>query len=162
MSEIVAIIPARGGSKRIPAKNLVEIAGLPLVVHSIRHALKAESVGRVYVSTDDSAIADLARAEGAVVVERPAELADDTASSEAALKHVLDAHVAETGSDPDLVVFLQATSPVRRPGEIDAAVAALRDAEADSLFSACHEPSHVWRSNGAGLESVTYDWRKRA
>ena len=161
MSEVVAIIPARGGSKRIPGKNLIELAGAPVLAHSIRHARAAAAVGTVYVSTDDDAIAELARAEGATVVERPADISGDTASSESALAHVLDSHRAAHGEDPELVVFLQATSPVRRAGDIDAAVETLREAGADSLFSACHEPSHVWRV-GDEPESVTYDWRRRA
>jgi N-acylneuraminate cytidylyltransferase len=162
LSEIVAIIPARGGSKRVPAKNLIELAGLPLVAHSVRHASTAELVDRVYVSTDDDAIAEVARREGAIVVERPAELAGDTASSEVALEHVLDFHRSEHGADPELVVFLQATSPMRGAGDVDGAVKALQDAGADSLFSACREPSHVWRANDDQLESLTYDWRNRA
>jgi CMP-N,N'-diacetyllegionaminic acid synthase len=162
MSEVVAIIPARGGSKRIPRKNLIELAGAPVLAHSIRHAHAATAVGAVYVSTDDGTIADLARAEGATVVGRPADISDDTAPSEAALTHVLDVHCDAHGDDPELVVFLQATSPVRRPRDIDTAVDALRAAGADSLFSACHEPSHVWRVREGCPESVTYDWRRRA
>lgn len=157
----MAIIPARGGSKRVPAKNLLELAGLPLLAHTIRHALAADGVGTVYVSTEDAEIAAVVRQEGAVVVERPAELAGDTVGSEPVLEHVLDAHRSEHGEDPQLVVFLQATSPIRKPGDIDAAIEALVSAGADSLFSACHEPTHVWRKHGDDLESLTYSWEDR-
>ena len=109
---VIAIVPARGGSKRIPAKNLLPIAGRPLLAHSLRHAREADAVSETWVSTDDPEIAALAAREGARVVERPADLASDTATSEAALLHVLDARRAQGLDDPDLVVFLQAPTDV--------------------------------------------------
>ena len=110
----IALIPARGGSKRIPRKNLLPLAGLPLVAHSIRHAIAAHAVSEVYVSTDDPEIADVARTFGAEVVMRPTELAGDQATSESALLHALDDRARRGLPDPELVVFLQPTSPVRR------------------------------------------------
>src|SRR5437868_3714304 len=129
---IIAIIPARGGSKRLPGKNLRRLAGLPLVVHSIRHALRAAAVSETYVSTDDEEIARVSLAEGATVARRPPELATDQATSESALLHVLDERKKQGLPDPDLVVFLQCTSPWRRAGDIDGAIAALVEAGADS------------------------------
>src|SRR4029077_19056731 len=99
----VAIIPARGNSRRIPRKNLVPLAGLPLVAHSIRHALASTRIAEVYVSTDDAEIAAVARAHGAEVVMRPAQLAEDGATSESALLHTLDERRAHGHADPDLV-----------------------------------------------------------
>ncbi len=160
-SEILAIIPARGGSKGIPRKNLQPLAGRPLLAHTVEAALAASAVTRVVVSTDDDEIAEVARALGAEVVRRPAEISGDTASSESALAHVLD-HLRDTeGYEPELVVFLQATSPIRRPTDIDDAVAALLEAEADSLFSACAVHGFVWRRSGDGLRSLTYDHEHR-
>jgi N-acylneuraminate cytidylyltransferase len=154
---VVAVVPARGGSQRLPGKNLVPIAGKPLLVHTIEQALAAAYVDAVLVSTDDDAIAAVARDAGAQVVPRPAELSGDHASSEAAVLHALEAH----GADPDLVVLLQATSPVRRPGDIDAVVALVADGGADSAFSAV--PGHVWlwEERPDGVASVSYDWRAR-
>jgi len=86
---VLAIIPARGGSKGIPRKNVQSVGGVPLVVRTVRAASGARRVERVVVSTDDVEIAELARGAGAEVVWRPAELCGDTASSEAALMHVL-------------------------------------------------------------------------
>ena len=85
----VAIIPARGGSKGVPRKNVLELAGKPLIAHSIEDALEAQAVDEVYVSTDDEEIAQVSRAYGAKIIERPDDLAGDTASSEVALIHAL-------------------------------------------------------------------------
>ena len=88
-SKILAIIPARGGSKGIPRKNLQLVGGKPLLVHSIGHAWNAREITRVVVSTDDPEIAEVARTNGAEVVFRPANISGDHASSESALLHVL-------------------------------------------------------------------------
>ncbi|HAM70151.1 MAG TPA: acylneuraminate cytidylyltransferase, partial [Verrucomicrobiales bacterium] len=130
----LAIIPARGGSKGIPGKNIRPVAGKPLVAWSIEHARQAPSISRVVVSTDDDAIAEVSRAHGAEVIRRPAAISGDTASSESALVHALE-HLKETEAyDPELVVFLQATSPMRRAGEVQAAIDTLRREGADSLL----------------------------
>jgi N-acylneuraminate cytidylyltransferase len=153
----VAVVPARGGSRRLPGKNLIPVAGKPLLVHTIEQALSAARVDVVLVSTDDTEIAAVARAAGADVVDRPAELADDHASSESAVLHAIDVH----GVSPDIAVLLQATSPVRRPGDIDAAIALVADDGCDSAFSAV--PGHVWlwEERPDGVRSISYDWRAR-
>jgi CMP-N,N'-diacetyllegionaminic acid synthase len=156
--EAIAIIPARGGSTRVPGKNLLPLAGRPLLSHTIGHALASRHVGEVLVSTDDDEIAKLAESEGAEVIRRPAELSGDSSASEDALLHALDTRAK---GDPDLVVFLQATSPARRPGDIDRAVEKLQAEGADSLFSACRENVHTWSVDGGELRSESYDWRSR-
>ena len=115
----LAVIPARGGSKGIPAKNLQQVGGVPLVCRSIRAAQASNGVGRVVVSTDDDAIAAAAAHEGAGVIRRPAPLAGDTASSESALLHALDV-LEEQGPLETELVFLQCTSPFTSGDEIDA------------------------------------------
>jgi CMP-N,N'-diacetyllegionaminic acid synthase len=159
--DVIAIIPARGGSKRIPRKNLVAVGGKPLLSHTVWHALNAKAVGAVYVSTDDDEIADHARVWGAEVVIRPPELASDAATSEAALIHVLDMRLQNGLADPDLVVFLQCTCPVRAPDDIDRAVETLRQSGSDSLFSGCRETPFIWCIGSGGPQSVTYDYRTR-
>src|SRR5262249_54197291 len=109
MTECVAIIPARGGSKGIPRKNLLPVAGRPLMSYVLGEALAARRVSRVVVSTDDPDIGSVARAAGAGVVERPAEISGDTASSEAALTHVLSELEKREAYRPDLLVMLQCT-----------------------------------------------------
>jgi YrbI family 3-deoxy-D-manno-octulosonate 8-phosphate phosphatase len=161
MSETLAIIPARGGSKGIPGKNVRPFLGEPLLAHSIRHARQAPLVTRVVVSTDDAEIAAVARQYGAEVVDRPAEISGDTAGSESALLHVLDHLEAAEGYRPELVVFLQATSPLRRPGDIQAAIEMLRREQADSLFSASPVHGFLWRMHEGRLTSVSMDYRNR-
>ena len=159
--EILAIIPARGGSKGVPGKNIAPLAGKPLLAHTVEQALAARLVKRVVVSTDDEAIATVARAYGAEVVARPAGISGDTATSESALLHVLDTLTGREGYAPDLVVFLQCTSPVRRPGDIDAAIQTLLDQQADSLLSVV--PSHhwLWRVVDGQPDSYNFDYRRR-
>lgn len=161
MSDVVAIIPARGGSKGIPGKNITEVAGAPLVAHTIAHARDSSTVDRVYVSTDDNAIASVAASYGAEIVKRPAHLGSDEATSESALVHALDTIVERIGHEPELVVFLQATSPLRQPDDIDRAVAQLRGTGADSLFSAHKLHTFIWQQTGDELTSTTYDYRSR-
>jgi N-acylneuraminate cytidylyltransferase len=159
--EIVTLIPARGGSKGIPRKNVRIVAGHPLVAHSIMAALGTPAVTRVVVSTDDPEIGRIAREYGAEVVWRPAEISGDTASSESALLHALTELRGREGYAPDLVVFLQATSPLRRPDDIQNAVTTLLEEKADSLFSACPQQGFVWRREGGRLAPFTYDYRAR-
>ena len=157
----LAIIPARGGSKGIPRKNLQPLDGRPLLAHSLEQARDARAVDRVIVSTDDQEIAEVSRRYGAEVVSRPAELAGDTASSESALLHALDVLRERENYEPDLVVFLQATSPLRHVDDIDQSIALLERKGADSLFSACSVHGFIWRRLGEDLQSVTYDHTQR-
>ena len=158
---ILAIIPARGGSKRIPRKNIAPLAGKPLLAYSIEHALQARQVNRTIVSTDDDEIAEIARQYGAEVVMRPPELATDTATSEDALLHVMD-HLEEKENFPlNMIAFLQCTSPLRQPHDIDSAISTFVDKEADSLFSAFRFNKYIWRLNNGIPVSLNYDYRKR-
>jgi CMP-N-acetylneuraminic acid synthetase len=133
---VLAVIPARGGSKGVPRKNLRPLGGRPLVVHSIEAALGAMGVGRVVVSTDDEEIAEVARAAGAdVPFLRPADLASDVASS---IDAVLDAVETVEAADRvrfDAVLMLQPTSPFRTSADIDAAIDKLAATAADSVIS---------------------------
>ena len=158
---ILALIPARGGSKGIPRKNVLPLAGKPLVVHSIEQALNSSRVSRVAVSTDDEEIARVSEAAGAVVVWRPAEISGDKASSESALIHALHELDAKEQYRPDFVVFLQCTSPLRSRGDIDVAIGKLLDQEADSLLSV--SPSHrfLWAEVDGKATSLNYDFRNR-
>ncbi|WP_062305575.1 acylneuraminate cytidylyltransferase [Demequina subtropica] len=154
--QVVAVIPARGGSKGVPGKNVAPVGGVPLIGRAIRAALAAGNVDRVYVSTDDAAIAAVAAAHGAAVVERPAEIAGDTASSEDALLHALDA-ITDGGQDPRILVFMQATSPFIDPTAIRDAVDRVREGEEDVVFSAFETYAFLWRRGEAGAEGVNHD-----
>ncbi len=158
---VLCIIPARGGSKRLPNKNLMPIGGHPTLAYSLIHARNSELIDTVVVSTNDADIASLARDYGAEVVMRPADISGDAATSESALLHTLDARLADGHDDPDLVVFLQCTSPVRRPDDIDNAIRLLRDENADSVFSACENSRLVWGMRGDEPVALNYDWQSR-
>ena len=137
---VLAIVPARGGSKRIPRKNIHPLAGRPLIAITIQCALSALRVGRVVVSTDDEEIAAVARSAGAEVpFLRPPELAGDKITMAPVLLHLIDhLHDADRYS---LIAVLQPTSPLRKPQDIDAAVDFLETGEFDSVDS-YHRASH--------------------
>lgn len=141
---VVAVVPARAGSKGIPGKNLRAVAGRSLVRRAVEAALDATSIDAVVVSTDGDAIAAEAALAGARVVRRPSELAGDEASSESALLHVLD-ELAAAGEEPEVVVFVQATSPFIDPADLDAAVARVLDGHADSVLAATPSHAFLWR-----------------
>lgn len=145
----VAIIPARGGSKGVPRKNLRRVGGMPLIERAVRSALAAEVFRLVVVSTDDDEIARVAEAAGARIVRRPAEISGDTASSESAILHAL--HVLDaSGEGAEIVAFLQATSPFIPPGALAAAVEEVRADRADSVFSAFETYGFLWRRDAEG------------
>jgi len=157
-----AVIPARGGSKGIPGKNLKRIAGQPLVAWTIQAAKRARHVQRVIVSTDDPAIAQVAREHGAEVVERPAELSNDTASSESALLHALEHLEQAQDYRPELLVFLQCTSPLTEPGDIDGTIELLQEQKADSACSVARFHYFLWRPVAdGGAEGINHDKRVR-
>ena len=154
----VAIILARGGSKGIPNKNLIDFAGKPLLAWSILQAKAAKTVEAVYVSSDSQAILDVAKQYGAHPIRRPDEFATDTATSESALLHALDVIAKERGGEPARIVFLQATSPLREPSDIDGAVAEFQFQEADSLFSdAVLDDFCAWQEEDGVLKGKTFD-----
>lgn len=158
---VLAIIPARGGSKGIPGKNIRLICGKPLLAYSIEHARNAPSVTRIVVSTDDTAIARIAEAYGAEVVWRPESISGDTASSESALEHTLGYLRVTEQYVPDLVVFLQATSPLRKPDDVEQAIQTLLREQADSLLSTGPVHGFVWRITGDAPKSFSYDHAAR-
>lgn len=156
--QTLAIIPARGGSKGIPRKNVLPLGGKPLIAHTIAAARAASRVDRVVVSTDDDEIAAVAIRYGAEVVRRPASLASDTASSEVALLHTLDVLRADEHYAPDLLVFLQCTSPLTAPEDIDGTVAALIDGHADSALAVTAFHYFLWAGDeGGSARGVNHD-----
>ncbi len=157
LTDAWVIIPARGGSKGIPGKNLKKIQGRSLVARTVYVARQSHSISRVFVSTDDAAIAEESRRAGAEVIIRPEEIAGDTASSEAALLHALD--VSESmGPLPETIVFLQCTSPFVTAGDIDGTVAAFRDAGADTAHTVVGSHGFLWSiGEDGGAYGVNHD-----
>lgn len=144
---VLAVIPARGASQGIPRKNLVRVAGRPLVTWSIEAAIQAASIDRVIVSTDDAEIAEVSAAAGAEVpFERPADLAGHRVTDLPVFQHALAWLDRTDGYQPELVVHLRPTSPAREPGLVDAAVALLRgDPHATSVRSVSPAPVTPWK-----------------
>ncbi len=156
----LAVIPARGGSKGIPNKNINEIAGKPLIAWSIEQALSSQNIDRVIVSTDCENIAQIASAHGAEVpFLRPGELANDTASTESALLHCLEWLSANEAYEPDELVLLQATSPTRATTAIDAAIKLYRSKGYDSLLSVCEFWHFLWSDKSSPV--AEYDYKNR-
>jgi N-acetylneuraminate synthase/N,N'-diacetyllegionaminate synthase len=125
--KIIGIIPARGGSKGIPRKNIKEIAGKPLIYWTIKSAKESKLMTDFYVSTEDKEIAEISKSFGAKVIDRPPELATDTANGLDVIKHAISVTKA------DVVVILQPTSPVREKGLIDKCIKNFLDTKADNL-----------------------------
>ncbi len=143
----LAIIPARGGSKGIPGKNTRIINGKPLIAWMIEAAVNALTVDEVVVTTDDAYTRDIAISYQVGVVDRPPELATDTASSESALLHVLQV----VKEQPEIIVYLQPTSPLTTSEDIDGVVHKLRDEEADSALSVAPFHYFLWDEEANAL-----------
>jgi YrbI family 3-deoxy-D-manno-octulosonate 8-phosphate phosphatase len=144
---VLAVIPARGGSKGVPGKNLATVGGVPLIVRAVRAARAARLVHRVIVTTDDPLIAEVARNAGAEIVSRPAGLSGDTATSESAVLHALETTDAEAA----VVLLIQCTSPFLTSADIDAVTLAVLSGQADSAFTAARTHGFVWHLDGSGV-----------
>ncbi|MCC3779817.1 acylneuraminate cytidylyltransferase [Streptomyces sp. UNOB3_S3] len=146
---VLAVIPARGGSKGVPGKNLAPVGGVPLVARAVRACRAARLVTDVVVSTDDPAVAAAARAAGAEVVQRPAAIAGDTATSEAALLHAMDAYEAMRGVPVGTVLLVQCTSPFLTTEDVEGVAAAVVEGGADTALTVAPFHGFVWRDEAA-------------
>jgi len=156
-NNIIAIIPARGSSKEIPNKNIIDFCGKPLLSWSILHALKSNFVDDVYVSSDDENILDVAADFGAKKIKRPPGISTDTATSESAILHAIK-QIESTSAAIDLIVFLQATSPLRTSEDIDTALKSFHESGSDSLFSMSElDDICIWQNRNHELKGMTYD-----
>ncbi|WP_405618325.1 cytidylyltransferase domain-containing protein [Streptomyces sp. NBC_00076] len=151
---VLAVIPARGGSKGVPAKNLAPVGGVPLVARAVRECRATRLVTDVVVSTDDQAIAAAARQAGAEVVLRPAAIAGDLATSEAAVLHAMDAHEALHGAPVDAVLLVQCTSPFILREDIDGVAGAVVENGADTAVTVAPFHGFIWRDAEDGVNSA--------
>ena len=152
---IIAIIPARGGSKGIPNKNIIDCMGKPLIAHSIEYAKESDLVTSIYVSTDDAKIAEVARQYGAKIIDRPDSISGDTATTESAIEHVLN-----NIPKPDIVILLQATSPLRPKESLNKSIEKMISEKYDSLLSLSPTHRFSWKINGD--EAIPkYDFKNR-
>ncbi|MEU1472060.1 acylneuraminate cytidylyltransferase [Streptomyces sp. NPDC005761] len=160
---VLAVIPARGGSKGVPAKNLAQVGGVPLVVRAVRACLASSEVTDVVVTTDAPAVAETARAAGDALgetgrlhcVQRPEAIAGDTATSEAAVLHALDTYEAEHGRTVDVVLLVQCTSPFITREDIDGVAAAVAREGADTAVTVAPFHGFLWR-DGSAVEDHNY------
>ena len=154
--KVIAIIPARGGSKGVPRKNIRLLGGKPLIAYTIEVALKSSLIDRVLVTTDDQEIAEVARSFGAEVpFLRPAELAADDTPPDPVLKHTLEFLETKEGYRPDIIVWLEPPTPFRTLEEVEEAIRIFKDdEEADSLRAVCEpsqNPYKMWTLEGKYL-----------
>jgi CMP-N-acetylneuraminic acid synthetase len=162
LQKVLAVIPARGGSKGIPQKNLKPILNKPLIAYTIESALNSKSVNRVIVSTDDEEIGSVSRKLGAEVIWRPTEISGDHAASEDSLLQVLEQLEISEGYQPDLLVFLQCTSPLTSPEDINGTIKVLLDEDADSALAVSPFHYFLWEQGHDGnAVGINHDKSKR-
>ncbi len=145
---VLAIIPARGGSKGLPGKNKKKLCGKPLIAWSIEVAETCSAIDRVVVSTDDDKLVDVVKKYGAESpFERPAELANDTASTINVIFHTIDWLRDHQDFRPEYILLLQPTSPLRTVEDIEGTIQTLKDKDARAVVSVCETDHHPWWSN---------------
>ncbi len=155
-SNILGLIPARSGSKGVPRKNIRELAGIPLIAHSIHAARDAAAIDSVVVSTDDKKIAEIAESYGArVPFMRPSELATDEAPTAPVITHSLET-LHDAGEEYDVVVLLQPTSPLRTATHIDEAYSLYEESDADSVISVYPTYDSRWERTSEGAKKLNY------
>ena len=158
----IAIIPARGGSKGIPGKNIRPFSGKPLLAWTIEAAHAANSIDRVIVSTDDDAIEVVALAYGAEVVKRPLSLATDTASSESALLHVLQTIAKKGEAPPTHLAFLQCTSPLTTATDIDGTMQLVQEEGFDTAVTMTPFHYFIWEQDENGnMHGINHEATRR-
>jgi len=164
--KIWAIIPARGGSKGIPKKNIIEVAGKPLIAYTIEQGLASKYIDGVFVSTDDPDIKKVAEEYGAAIINRPIALAGDESPTLEALRHGVAFLDKERGINADNIILLQATTPLRRVEDIDSAISLYFDENADAVVSgvvAPHSYNPFWAKKIAdGRLHMMFDSEKTA
>jgi N-acylneuraminate cytidylyltransferase len=160
-TKIVAIIPARGGSKGIPGKNITTVCGHPLIAWSIMQARNSNLIHSVWVTSDSEDILEVAKKYGAKTIKRPEELSGDSATSESAWAHALS-EIEVLGQTIEYVVGMQPTSPIRGENDLDNAIESVALNQLDSLLSVVEVEDYFnWRIGPNGLKSINYDYQVR-
>ena len=159
---VEAIIIARGGSKGIPEKNIIDFCGKPLITWTIEQCLASKEIDSVWVSSDDQKILNIAEESGSEILLRPDELSTDLATSESAWINAID-QLRDRNITPELIIAPQVTSPLRESLDFDNAVVKFLKGDYDSMFSCCPvEDLFFWEKSKDGtLESVNYDYQNR-
>lgn len=162
IKNILAIIPARGGSKRLPGKNIKMLNGKPLIAYSIEFALNSNEINKVVVSTEDENIAQIAKEIGAEIIKRPIELAQDTTKTAPVLIHAVK-ELEKEGYTPDVVILLQPTCPIRENDLCQKAIEILSTQKYDSFFTGFFKSYTMatWVKNKDENVKALYDYHTR-
>jgi len=158
--KVLAIVPARGGSRGIPLKNLVSLAGRPLIAYTLEAAKKSGICDRIVVSTDNERIAKAANTCKVEVMWRPVRISSHRSSTESAMLHVLG-RLQKEQYHPDVIVLLQATSPLRTSRDIRLAYQKFIDERLDSLLSVKPSASFLWAKSKGGAAPLNYNYLRR-
>lgn len=159
---VAGVILARGGSKRLPRKNVKLLCGKPLVAHTIDTALKSKYINRLVLSTEDSEIKQIGTQFGAEIIDRPRELAQDETKSAPCVVHAIE-ELEKRGYNPDIVILLQPTTPTKTANMIDDVVEKLINSEFDSVFTG-HKVSYtmgLWKKCHSNKTIGLYDYHLR-
>ena len=152
--KIFGIIPARGGSKSLPRKNLQILKGIPLIAFTIQSALDSKKIDEVYVSSDDSEILDISKKFGAKTIKRPSQISGDFSRDNELLEHAISTELKNMSMD-SLIIFLRPSHPIRNPNTIDSAISVFQSSDKfDSLRSmkiSNEIPFKMWRINENGV-----------
>jgi CMP-N,N'-diacetyllegionaminic acid synthase len=164
---VLSIIPARGGSKGLPRKNIVDLVGKPLIAWTIEASINSKYITKTIVSSDDIEILDISIKYGAGVVRRPSELANDIATSESVVKHSID-YLKTIGEEFDIIILLQPTSPLRSSKDIDKAFGIMFNSDATAIISVCDFDNKILKtfvknSNGflQSISNKNYSFMRR-
>lgn len=158
--KIISIIPVRGGSKGIPRKNLVKICGKTMLEYSINASQKSKLVNRTIVCTEDKKIARVAKKLKSEIIMRPKNLATDEMLAEPSIELVLNELKEKENFIPDLIVFLQNTSPLRNAKDIDGGIKMIKKGF-DSVISGFSIHTYLWTQNKKTIRPLNYDFNKR-
>ncbi len=156
--KILAIIPARGGSKRLPEKNIKLLAGKPLISYTIETSLNSKLIDKTIVSTDDKEITEVSKNYGAEIIKRPKELAKDTSITIDAIKHTLDVLKEKENYQPDIIILLQPTTPLRRIEDINNAIEMFFNENCESVVSVC-EGNPYWNLTNKNKAKPVLGWK---
>lgn len=155
--KIVVLIPARGGSKGIPNKNIIDFQGMPLIQHSIEYAKQSKYIDNIYVSTDNSEIKLISINCGATVIDRPKNISRDESSTESAIQHFVDTISLDLDS---IIVLLQPTSPLRPSNSLDEILKEMVDKNLDSIFTISALHPLTWNIIDGKIKS-NYNYKQR-
>jgi len=159
--KIIAIIPARKGSKRIKNKNLIKLNGIPLINHTIEHAINSKLLSEIYISTNCERIKSNCKKFPVKIMDRPANISKDKSSSELAILDVLEKIKSQGDAEPEYIVMLQCTSPIRKGNDIDNAIRKIKKEKANSLMSVTDFRRFIWTKKGEKFLPINYNYESR-